>query len=267
MSPSPLLAAKKSAKAAPEDAELEELRGELRRLSGPLAAQKGAMPKADTKVPTWEAKEDVLRAQRDEVGVAMAVFSLGKAREKVKEKEAMQQLGGRVQRMEEIVAAEAKVKVEEVEDEVVVVEAEVEETVDETVKEEVEEKVVEEKAVEGGQLLRVFFGTRDVGAIHAMTGHGTRPSWLAFTPQTCTTPSSSPRRVRFGLSVFCCNGCIQGFWGRGGGSGWTRGGGGPPGQAPARRGVVGWWGWQLELPGRKWGGAPPPPPRKGSEDV
>ena len=43
------------------------------------------------------------------------------------------------------------------------------------------------------------------------------------------------------------------------------GGGRPPGQAPAGGGgVPGWWGWQPELPGRKWGRRPPPtPPEKG----
>ena len=46
----------------------------------------------------------------------------------------------------------------------------------------------------GADWLRLFLGLRDVGAI--------RPSWLAPTPQTWTTPSSSRRRVRFGLSLF-----------------------------------------------------------------
>ena len=33
---------------------------------------------------------------------------------------------------------------------------------------------------------------------------------------------------------------------------------------PMRLGVVrGWWGWQQELPWRKWGQTPPPPPEKG----
>ena len=89
----------------------------------------------------------------------MAVFSLGKAREKVKEKEeAIQQLDRSVRRMEGIVAAEAKVKEEEVEDEVVEVEVEAEEMVEETVKEEVE-KVVEEKARGGVDSGRgIFWG-------------------------------------------------------------------------------------------------------------
>ena len=47
---------------APEDAELEELRGELRSLSASLTAQKGAKAKAETKVAAWEAKVDALRA-------------------------------------------------------------------------------------------------------------------------------------------------------------------------------------------------------------
>ena len=59
-------------------------------------------------------------------------------------------------------AAETKVK-EQLEDEVV--EAEVGEIVEETVKDEVEEKVVEEKAVGAGQWLRVFWGTKEGGAI------------------------------------------------------------------------------------------------------
>ena len=37
---------------------------------------------------------------------------------------------------------------------------------------------------------------------------------------------------------------------------------------PMRLRVVrGWWGWERELPGRKWGETPPPPPRKGGEGV
>ena len=102
-------------------------------------------------------------ATGDEERVAMAVFSLGKARERVKEKEhATQQLNS-VRRMKGIVAAEAKVKEEKVEDEVVEVEVEAEEMVEETVKVEVEEKVV--VVVVGGQWLTVFWGMRDAGAI------------------------------------------------------------------------------------------------------
>ena len=109
----------------------------------------------------WESKLEALRAKGDEERVAMAVFSLEKVREKVKEKkEAIQQPDCSVRRMEGMMAAEAKVKEEEVEDEVVEVEVEAEEMVKETVKEE-----VEEKAVVGGQWLRVFLGTEDAGAI------------------------------------------------------------------------------------------------------
>ena len=83
---------------------------------------------------------------------------------------------------------------EEVVDEVL--EVEVEETVKETVKEE----VAEEKALGTGQSQRVFLGSGRRGP--SRTCHGTPPSWPAPTPQTSTTPSLSPRRVRFGLSVF-----------------------------------------------------------------
>ena len=42
------------------------------------------------------------------------------------------------------------------------------------------------------------------------------------------------------------------------------GGGGIHMDNPIRLGVVrGWWGWQPELPGQKWGEMPPPPPEKG----
>ena len=92
-----------------------------------------------------------MRATGDDEQVAMAIFSLGKARQREKEKEeAIQQLDRSVLQMEGIVVAEAKVKEEEVEDEVVEVEVEAEVMVEETVKEQVEEKVVEEKAVGGG---------------------------------------------------------------------------------------------------------------------
>ena len=143
------MAAKKSAKAATkeEDAELEELRGKLQSLSSSRGAQKGAEAKAETKVAAWEAKVDALRAQGEE-REAMAVACLGKAREKVREKEeGIKHLERSVTRPEGIVAAEAKVK-GEVEDEMVQVE--VEEMVEETVKGEVEEKVMEEKAVGAG---------------------------------------------------------------------------------------------------------------------
>ena len=95
--------------------------------------------------------------------------------------------------MEEIVAKEAKVK-KEVRDEVAEVEVEA------MVEVKVDEKVVKENSVELGESLRVFGGGRRVGS--SGTCHGTPPSWQALTPQTLTTPSSSPRRVRFGLSVF-----------------------------------------------------------------
>ena len=43
-----------------------------------------------------------------------------------------------------------------------------------------------------------------------------------------------------------------------------RRGGRPPGQGHAGGwGVRGWWGWQPELPRRKWRETPPPPPEKG----
>ena len=72
----------------------------------------------------------------------LAVVCLGKAREKVKEKEEnILQPKRSVKRMEVIVAGEAKVK------------------------QEVEDEVVEEKAVGAGHWPRVLLGTRQSGAI------------------------------------------------------------------------------------------------------
>ena len=94
------------------------------------------------------------------------------------------------------------------------------------------------------------------------TCHGTRQFWLAPTPQTWTAPSSSPRRVRYGLSGFCWCGCTTGCWGRGGGCGWTGGGGVVHLDKSLRLGVVdGSRGWQRELlgPGKRWGEVGDPP--------
>ena len=129
------------------------MRGELRGLSASLAAQKGAKAKLKTKVAQWETKLLELRRIGDEARIAMAEHSLGRAKEKVEEKEEEIVARNRsVRRMETIVAAEVdKVNEEEVE-EVVEVEVEVEaqEMVEETVKEEVEAKAVVETAVGGG---------------------------------------------------------------------------------------------------------------------
>ena len=147
------MATKKSAKAAHEREQLEEARG----LSSYLAAQKGAKAKAETKVGQRETKPVELRRIGDEERIAIAEHSLGKATEKVEEKEVIRQRDRSVRRMESIVAAEV--------DEVVEVEVAAEEMVEETVKEEGEAKVVVETAVVGGDWLRFFLGSRDAGAI------------------------------------------------------------------------------------------------------
>ena len=189
----------------------------------------------------------------------MAEYSLGKAREKVEEKdEAIQQLDRSVQRMETIVAADAKVKEEEVENEVV--EAEAEEMVGETVKEEVEEKVVEEKAVVGGQWLRVFWGKRDAAAIKDLPWD---PALLAWPhPPNLVLPLLVPPEspVWTLLFLFHAAGASKVFGARDVGIGGRGGGGGvhPLGQAPAGGGGARVVGWEPELPGQKWGETPPP---------
>ena len=186
------LAAKKSATAATEHAELGEMRGELRGLSASLTARKGAKAKLETKVTPWETKLVELHKIGNEDRITMAEHSLEKAKESVEEKEeGIVALDRSVRRMETIVSAEVdKVKEEEVEEVV-------EEMVEETVKEEVEAKEMVETGVGGGGGWGFFWGRGMRGP--SMTCHGTRPPWLAPTPQTWTTPSSSPRRVRFAL--------------------------------------------------------------------
>ena len=163
------LAAKKSAKAAPAHAEVEERRGKLRALSASLAAQKGAKAKLESKVSQWETKLVDLRGMGDEELIRMPEHPLRKAKEKVEEKEeAIQQLDRSVRRMETILAAEVDKLKEEGVEEVVEVEVEAEEMVADTVKEEVEAKVVVETALGGGgvsQWLRYLLGSRDAQAI------------------------------------------------------------------------------------------------------
>ena len=95
-----------------------------------------------------------------------------------------------------------------------------------------------------------------------------KPGWLP-PPKTWTPPSSSPRRVRYGLSGFCWCGCTTGCWGRAVGYGWM-GGGLSTWTSPCA------WGWSrgrgggnVSCRGRgiSAGGRCPPPPRKGGEDV
>ena len=200
-----------------------------------LAAQKGAKAKLESKVSQWEAKLVELRGMGDEDQIAMAEHSLGKAKEKVEEKEeAIVVLDRSVRRMETILAAEVdEVKEEEVE-EVVEVEVEAEEVVEETVKEEVEAKVVVETAVGGGgeRVAEVFLGVED--------------------------GLDSPVFVAAGAPTVVGGGEV-GMGGRGGEVHLDK---------PMRLGEVReWWGWQRELPGKKWGETPPPPPGNGGEDV
>ena len=165
----------------------------------------------------------------------MAEDTLRTAKAKVAEKEeAIEALDRSVRWMErELAKTVEKVKEEEV-DEVVEVEVRAEEMEEGMVREEVEAKVVVETPARGGggggvsQWLRTMMVSRMRGP--SRTCHGTRLSWPAPTPQTWTPPSSSPQRVRFGLSGFCWCGCTTGCWGRGSGYGWTRG------QAPTPRG-------------------------------
>ena len=218
------LAARKSAAVAPEDPEVEEMRGGLTGLSASLATSKGAKAKLEAKVSQWETKLAEVRAMGDEEWVRMAEDTLRKAKAKVAEKEeAIEALDRSVRRTELVLARTVKKVNEEEEDEVVEVEVEAEEMEEGMVKEEVGAKVVVETPRGGGGSGSWGLWGRGVWG-PSTTCHGTWLSWLAPTPQTWTPPSLSPRRVRSGLSGFCCSGCTSGCWGRGGGYGWTRGG-------------------------------------------
>ena len=164
------LAARKSAAAAPEDPEVEEMRGGggLKGLSASLAAFKGAKAKLGAKVSQWETKLAEVRAMEDEERVRMADDTLRKAKAKVVEKEeAIEALDRNVRRTELVLARRMEKVKEEEEDEVVGVEAGAEEMQEGMLKEEVEAKVVVGTPAGGGvsQWLRGMMGSRDAGAI------------------------------------------------------------------------------------------------------
>ena len=168
----------------------------------------------------------------------MAEANLRKAKAKVAEKdEAIEGFDRAVQRSErELAAVVARVKEEEV-DEVVELDVEAEEVEEEILKEEEEEAKAWWRRRRGGggvsQWLRGMMGSRDAGALQYLPWN---PAVLAGPhPPNLDTPSSSPRGVRYGLSGFCWCGCTTDCSGRGLGMG-GRGGGCPPGQAPAPRG-------------------------------
>ena len=195
--------------------------------------------------------------------------NLRKAKAKVAEKqEAIEGFDQAVRRGErELAAVVARVKDEEV-DEVVEVDVHGKMKGASVKEEEEETKVVEVAPAGGGGMsdwLRGLMGSRAAGGSRAC--HGTRQSWLAPTPQTWTPPSSSPQRVRYGLSGFCWCGCTTGCWGRGGGYGWTGGGALSTWTSPCA------WGWSRGRGGGNvgcrgrgisdGGRCPPPPPERG----
>ena len=163
------LATRKSAAAAPEDPEVEEMRVELKGLSASLAASKGAKAKLQTKVSLWETKLAEVRAMGDEERIRTAQDTLRKAKAKVAEKEeAIEALDRSVRRTELVLARTVEKLKEEEEDEVVEVEVEAEAMEEGMVKEEVEAKVVMETTAVGGRVspwLRVMMGSRDARAI------------------------------------------------------------------------------------------------------
>ena len=129
MPPPHPLAAKISAKAVKpgavvekdEEDELESLRGDLQSpptsLEAHRRAKARAKARAEAKVVAWEAKVDALRAQGEEEGEDWAAALFEKVRQKVRDREDnIPELERRVKRMDEIVAKEAKVKDEVVDE-------------------------------------------------------------------------------------------------------------------------------------------------------
>ena len=97
------LAAKKWAAAAPEDPEVEEMRGVLQGLSAFLAASKGAKAKLKTKDSQWETKMAGVREMGDEERIRMVEDTLRTAKAKVVEKEKAIE-DGSVRKMELVLA-------------------------------------------------------------------------------------------------------------------------------------------------------------------
>ena len=262
------LAAKKSAAAAPaEDTEVQEMRGDLKGLSASLVASKGAMAKLEAKVSQWETKLAEVRAMGDEERILMAEATLHMAKAKVAEnEEAIEALDRSVRRMEVVLTRTVeKVKEEELY-EVVEGEVEAEEMEEGMVKEEVEAKVVVETPARGGASgwLKGLMGSRDAGALYDLPWD---PAVLAGPHPRNLDTSSSPRSPVCTIR-FCWCGCTTGYWGRGVGYGWTRGGGGPPGQTLADRGGQRVLGVATLVAGageEMVGGAGPP--QNGGEDV
>ena len=153
------------------------------------------------------------------------------------------------------------VKEEEV-DEVLELDVEAEEMEEEIVKEEEEAKVVVVTPAGGGGGEPVAQGEGGVEGCGAPPGPAMGP------PQTWTPPSSSPARVRYGLSGFGSCGCTTGCWGRGSGYGWTREGLSTRTSFCAWGRSTGRGGGNVSCRGRRSDGVRcPPPPRNGDEHV
>ena len=248
---------------------MEEARGELKGFLDSRAASRAAKTRAEKKVSAWEAKLASLREEgAEEERIRWGEANLRKAKAKVAEKqEAIEGFDRAESRSErELAAVVARVKDEEVDEVVEVdVQGEMEEA---SVKEEEDEtKVVEAAPAGGGGDERLAQG---VDGVEGCGGHPRpamglgRPGWPP-PPKPGHPPPRFPWRVRYGLPGFCWCGCTNGFWGRGGGYGWT-GGGVVHLDKPLRLGVVeGSWGWQrVSCRGRGISdGGRSGPPRKG----
>ena len=234
--PSRPLAARKSAAAAAEDPEVQEMRGELKGLSASLAASKGAKAKLETKVSQWENKVAEVREIGDEERIRMAEDTFCKAKAKVVEKEKAIEALDYIVRRTELVLARAVDKVkEEEEDEAVEVDVEPQEMEEGMVKEEVEVKVVVETPAGGRG------GEPWAQGDEGVQGWGGHPG-AAMKPGSpgCPHPPNldTPLLVASESPVWTLRFSLQRVPHRlGGGGVWVdEGGGGPLGQDPAPRG-------------------------------
>ena len=193
----------------------------------------------ETKVSQWESKRAEVQEMGAEERIRMAEDTLRKAKAEVEEKEnAIEALDRSVRRTELVLArAVDKVKKEE-EDEVVEVDVEPEELMKGMVKEEEEAKVVVERpaGVGGGvsQWLGVMMGSRHAGPIQDLPwdpGYLAGPHPPNLDNPLLVAPESLVWTLRFLLQRL-----HHRLLGGGGVGMGARGGGGPPGQAPAPKG-------------------------------
>ena len=237
--PPPALVARKQGLAAvpaEEDPEVEEARGELKGLLGSLTASKAAKGRAETKVSQWETKLASLREGVDAERIRWGEANLRKAKAKVAAKEeAIEGFDRAVGRSErELAAVVARVKEEEAV-EVVELDVEAAQMKEEILEEEEEAKVVV-ATLAGGAGEPVAQGDDGVEGCGGPPGPAMGPGCPGWPPppKLGHPPPRRPGESDMDSPVFVGADAPPAVGGGAVGMG-GRGGGCPPGQAPAPR--------------------------------